>query len=389
MVEEHPTKVCVGCSKRITKAGYAKRQWKSEQPTCRSCAESAAKDEVPQTKTCAQCRESREKDQFPKKEWKRENALCRVCFEFTIISDEQTRQCHECKLDLPRSQYNIHQWEKGADALCHGCREAFAKKCIESFGTAKIQHLKDDTCVCSHSLERCDICMVDYTLSNKFIRKRALLGRDLTDDENEVITAEFMKDAGITINSKMCIMDGQPVCQRSGRKLRCPCNEVTYCSEACQRHHWTIHKMTCKTLTKKKKKSTKKRENGGVEQDSQQPAHGLTEEELEYIRIEAFMAENRGMKHAIEECAWQLGEHPFVIGGGKISYGLTTGEEFMKGDVGKIFREKKRAEWDGTKRFGLGPYVQQKTPFDWIAKAKGRKSIKKEDLGQLMKELWH
>eukprot|EP00985_Skeletonema_marinoi_P005686 scaffold2468_cov133-Skeletonema_marinoi.AAC.8 len=339
MQSSHPTKVCVGCSKSITKLGFAKRQWKSEHPTCRECSEKVH-DDVPPTKTCAQCKESRGKDQYPKKEWKREDALCRVCFEYAIISDELTRQCHDCKLDLPRSQYNIHQWDKGSDALCHGCREALTKKCIESIGTSTVTTQQDDTCLCSHSLERCAICMVDYTLLNKFARKRASLGRDLTDDENEAITAEFMKESGIHINSKICIMDGQSMCPRSGRKLRCPCNEVTYCSEACQRHHWTIHKMTCKALAKKKKKKKKP-----TQATSAQPAHGLTEEELEYIRIEAFMAENKGVKHAIEECAWQLGEHPLVIGGGQIRYG-PNGEEFKKGDVGKIYREEIGVEWD-------------------------------------------
>lgn len=380
---QHPTKVCAGCSKRISKLGYAKRQWKKEQPTCKECSEKANEEVVPLTKTCARCKESRGKDQFPKKEWKREDALCRLCFEYEIISDELTRPCKECKLDLPRSQYNIHQWEKGADALCHGCRETFTKKCIESVGTTEVQHVEDGVCLCSHSLELCNICMVDYTLLNKLARKRAILGRDLTDDEHEVITAEFMRESGIHINSKICIMDGQSMCPRTGRKLRCPCNEVTYCSEICQRHHWTIHKMTCKAHAKKKK--TKKKPKQST--PSARPAHGLTEEELEYIRIEAFMAENNGVEHAIEECAWQLGEHPLVIGGGQIRYG-PNGEEFQKGDVGKIYREEIGAEWDGDIRFGLGPYVQQKTPFDWIAKAKGKKSLKKDNLDELMKELW-
>ena len=59
-----------------------------------------------------------------------------------------------------------------------------------------------------------------------------------------------------------------------------------------------------------------------------------------------------------------------MIGGDKIRYG-PNGKEFMKGDVGEIYRERKGVEWDGDKRFGLGPYVQRKTSFDWIAKARG------------------
>ena len=86
------------------------------------------------------------------------------------------------------------------------------------------------------------------------------------------------------------------MCPRSGRKLRCPCNEVTYCSTVGQRHHWAIHKMTCKAHAEKKKKKTKS--SSKQISSSAQPEHGLTEEELEYIRIEfieAFMAENRGV----------------------------------------------------------------------------------------------
>jgi hypothetical protein len=375
----HPTKTCVGCRKKLSKAGYSKRQWRNDQPRCQECAiestESNAQAPPPTTKTCAQCKESREKDQFPKKQWKREDALCRVCFEMTKISDEISRICKGCRVDKHRNEYNIHQWEKGADALCHECRENLMGECLSSIGTSKIKHVEDGVCLCPHDKEFCDICMVDYTLMNDFARKRAELGRDLTDTENEAVTSDFMKAANIHINSKICIMDGLPVCPRSGRKLRCPCGEVTYCSTACQKHHWTIHKMTCKNHAqkiqgKKMKKITR-------------PSHGLTEEELEYIRIEAFMAENSGLKHAIEECAHQLGEHPLVIGGGSIIYG-PNGEEFQKGDVGKIYREMAGVEWDGSPRFGLGPYVQQKTSFDWIAKAKGGKSIKKDTLEQMM-----
>lgn len=379
--QHQPTKTCEGCKKNLTKDGYSKRQWKIDKPKCRDCAI----DSAPLTKICVQCQESLEKDQFPKKQWKREDSLCRVCFEMTMISDEMTRICMGCKVDHPRNQYNIHQWQKGPDALCHDCRGKLTNECLDSIDnlldsnfTTDKKYVEDDVCLCRHDKEFCDICKVDYTLMNDFARKRAQLGRDLTPAENESITAEYMKNANIQINRKICIMDGLPVCPRSGRKLRCPCGEVTYCSTACQKQHWTIHKITCKVhaekiRAKKLKKNTK-------------VSHGLTEEELEYIRIEAFMAENRGDKHAIEECAHQLGEHPLVIGGGRIIYG-PNGEEFQKGDVAKIYMENAGVEWDGSPRFGLGPYVQQKTPFDWIAKAKGGKSMKKDTLEQMMKEM--
>jgi len=224
---------------------------------------------------------------------------------------------------------------------------------------------------------------MDFTLPNRFARKRAALGRDLTSAEYAEETKAFQNDNNMNINRKICILDGQPMCPRTGRKLRCPCNEVTYCSKDCQKHHWTIHKMTCKVQLEKEKKKKAK------EQKSQaalttRPAHGLTEKQLNNIRIEAFFAENSGVEHAIEECAWQLGEHPLVIGGGSVRMGAN-GEEFEKGDVAKIYRENMGVAWDGSPRFGMGPYVQQKTPFDWIAKARQGKSQREKDIENFLR----
>ena len=81
-----------------------------------------------------------------------------------------------------------------------------------------------------------------------------------------------------------------------------------------------------------------------------------------------------------EECAWQLGEHPLVIGGGSIIYRRNGEEEFVKGDVAKIYREHKGVEWDGSPRFGLQPYEQRKTPEDWIAKALQGKLQRMKDM---------
>ncbi|KAL7525070.1 hypothetical protein ACHAXR_000845, partial [Thalassiosira sp. AJA248-18] len=136
-MEDRPTKTCTQCGETVTKAGYAKRQWKREEPMCRLCAESTetSSSQQHQTKTCVQCNEDREKDQYPKKQWKKEHPVCRVCFELTNISEEHTRACRECKLDLPRNQYNAHQWAKGADALCHSCRALYEEKFFSSIGT--------------------------------------------------------------------------------------------------------------------------------------------------------------------------------------------------------------------------------------------------------------
>jgi hypothetical protein len=236
--------------------------------------------------------------------------------------------------------------------------------------------------------------MMDFRLPNMFALKRAALGRDLSQAEYDKISNEFMGD----INRKVCIMDGLPVCPRTGRKLRCPCNEVTYCSKECQVHHFPIHKMTCKHYAEKQRAKKKAGMKSQAKSSYSPPAaaaaaaaptHGLTEEQLNSIRKEAFFAENSGAEHSIEECAWQLGEHPFVIGGGSIRYTRGGKEEFVKGDVAKIYRERCGAEWDGSPRFGLGPYVQQKPYFDWIAKAREGPSDFDKRLERVMKELKH
>lgn len=265
MSEESHTKICCNkCNKECTKAEYSKKQWKHQQPTCRLCIEAATSEQQVQTKmrACVQCKNFCYKDQLPKKQWKKKNPLCRLCFELTNISEEQTRQCRECKLVKPRTQYDIYQWGKGDEALCGNCREQVGGQILASLGTMKESNeLSDGTVVCSHSLECCDICMMDFTLLNQFARKRTLLGRDLTNDECEDETKAYQVGANIHINRKICIMDGQSwrakgqvvMCPRSGRKLRCPCDEVTYCSKPCQVHHWAIHKMTCKVQAKKEK----------------------------------------------------------------------------------------------------------------------------------------
>lgn len=78
--------------------------------------------------------------------------------------------------------------------------------------------------------------------------------------------------------------------------------------------------------------------------------------------------EGSGRKGTIEEAAWQMGEHPFVIGGGQITLGVN-GETFEKGDVHKIYAEQLGATFDGDPRFGMPPYKQECfPPIDWIAR---------------------
>jgi len=318
------------------------------------------------------------------KQWKdaaKKDPSCRLCNEYTKISQDKSRTCRDCKLKLPRTEYDIFQWSKGCEARCHSCTDTLGQKVLSSIDSIGkdsndvCRERTDGTLVCAHSKEFCDICMVDYTLPNNFARKRTELGRDeLTKEETDGVSKEYMKDSNIRISKKICIMDGHPVCPRSSKKLRCPCDEVTYCSTACQKYHWKIHQMTCKWNAKKKEKKAKAKK-----EKAKPAANNLTEEQKNFARMEAFFAENTGGKHSIAECAWQLGEHPFVIMGGSITIGIN-GEEFLKGDVGKIFRERKGVEWDGSPRFGMGPYVQQKPREDWIAKARQGKSQRMKDI---------
>jgi len=162
--------------------------------------------------------------------------------------------------------------------------------------------LEDGTCVCTkHRLEHCDTCMISFTLPNKFVRKRNQLGRDLTTDETNAIIQEDMKD--VYISRKICILDGMAVCPRSATKMRCPCNEVTYCSKVCQEHHWKIHKMTSTWhAEKQRKKAAKKKVKEEAKRNKEEEkladrAAGLTEAQKNYVP---------GGEHSIEECAWQL-----------------------------------------------------------------------------------
>jgi len=389
--------VCIRCNEKCTKENFSKRQWRRKDPSCLLCSESTTGCKNTTTSAakvaCIQCNKNLDRVNFSKLQLRQMQPLCRFCEEFTKVSDDMSRQCHDCKVILPRIQFDIKQWGRGDMALCHGCRDLLGKKVIDSFDDTKTRHkeLPDGTCVClAHSLECCDICMMDFTLPNQFALKRKALGRDLlTDDETNEIINSTQKD--MRINKKMCIMDGQSMCPRSGRKLRCVCDEVTYCSSVCQQAHWPIHRMTCNSKAKKDKEDKVFKAAAmaaPTPTPAAQSAHGLTEEQLDYIFTEALLSENDGGEHSIEECAWQLGVHPFHIGGGSIRVARdnTNKREFIKGDVAKIWMDKTGMEWDGSPRFGMGPYKQQKTPVDWIAKARQGKSQREKDLEKFLED---
>mmetsp|Transcript_24478 Transcript_24478/g.34158 ORF Transcript_24478/g.34158 Transcript_24478/m.34158 type:complete len:116 (-) Transcript_24478:386-733(-) len=109
-------------------------------------------------------------------------------------------------------------------ALCHSCRDSMGQKILNSIDEDKeTKELPDGTIVCRHSLECCDVCMMDFTLPNQFARKRNELGnqRDLIEEENDQVTKEWQSLNDVHINRKICIMDGHAVCPRSSKKLRC------------------------------------------------------------------------------------------------------------------------------------------------------------------------
>ena len=62
----------------------------------------------------------------------------------------------------------------------------------------------------------------------------------------------------------------------------------------------------------------------------------LTEEQKDFVWKEAFMMEH-SREDTIDEAAWQLGEHPLVIGGGSIILSAG-GETFIKGNVRKYMQ---------------------------------------------------
>ena len=162
-------------------------------------------------KACTQCNKKCTQDQFARKQWKKKNPSCRLCAEFTNICQDKSRQCHQCQLTLPRREFDIYQWRNGSQAWCHSCRDASTRK-VQDF--TRWKELADRTYVCRlHSLVNCNICDLDFTLTNQLARKENALGRDLTNKEsNEVISESPKKDLGnihdmhMIVSRKLCSM---------------------------------------------------------------------------------------------------------------------------------------------------------------------------------------
>ena len=130
---------------------------------------------------------------------------------------------------------------------------------------------------------------------------------------------------------------------------------------------WHAEKQRKKAAKKKVKEEAKRK---SEEEKLADRAASLTEAQRNYVRSEAVFAEKLpGGEHSIEECAWQLREHPLVIGGGSLVMRADGTETFRKGDVAKIYRERLGVEYDGSPRFGLPPYSQRKPYANWIARA--------------------
>jgi hypothetical protein len=164
---------------------------------------------------------------------------CRFCAEFTAIAGENSRQCDQCKVVQPRIQFDIHQWANGDEAFCTKCCQdantELVKLLQSNVALPSITNLPDGTCVCvAHSQETCHICKMEYSFPNKLSREKKVKGLELTEAE----LPDRIDDSAKHINRKICILDGRPGCTRTGWILQCACLKVTYCSAACQKHHW-------------------------------------------------------------------------------------------------------------------------------------------------------
>ena len=92
-------------------------------------------------------------------------------------------------------------------------------------------------CLCSHRLERCDICCVDHSMTNDFNRKSAAVKSGKKD----------IKDRRIEACESGCC---NPSCttpkEEINKYLSCSgCRAVAYCGKDCQRDHWKEHKKPC------------------------------------------------------------------------------------------------------------------------------------------------
>lgn len=253
---------CSTCCTSKGKSEYSKNQWLKGIgiSKCKVCVEESETSEAvssetvndSEIRTCAFCRKQGDKDQFRSKEWKKGAgvSLCRSCSAYTDASPQMERACSSCKIIFPRRAFVINQWIKGdGKSMCQPCfsdgRDLMIQRFAE-FVTRESTHVEtpDGLLFCEHGKERCDVCFLDFILQNNFQRKRNMLGRDLTNAETEEInTAFFGINGGVSM--EICILDNLAVCKRTGRKLRCRCNKVVYCSTDCQKYDWKSHKLTC------------------------------------------------------------------------------------------------------------------------------------------------
>lgn len=200
-----------------------------------------------ETKICFQCKKECSHNQFKKKERSKSNPTCRTCMSYSSVTTKLERPCSKCLIILPRDKFSVHQWINTEESLiCIDCGNQLQRTCLNNVKNSKGDRIKtraDGSLVCSnHDLESCNICMLDFINPNKIILRQKQLGRYVTSDE---LMEMYINDPTNIVDDNLCILDGTPVCARTGKKLRCPCQTVTYCSKVCQRHHWTIHRMGC------------------------------------------------------------------------------------------------------------------------------------------------
>ena len=80
----------------------------------------------------------------------------------------------------------------------------------------------------------------------KFVKKQKEL--------NKQCARRWIRDkSGMEIFLQFCAGCSIAENEQSLKMKQCPCKMVYYCSEACQRNHWPIHKISCSCSTKKKK----------------------------------------------------------------------------------------------------------------------------------------
>mmetsp|Transcript_17040 Transcript_17040/g.28448 ORF Transcript_17040/g.28448 Transcript_17040/m.28448 type:complete len:240 (-) Transcript_17040:115-834(-) len=200
-------------------------------------------------RTCIKCNERQSKNKFKRKQWEKHgenDSTCRTCEAYNQTSKEMTRDCARCGIAFGFRDYMIGQWERGeGKSECPTCSAALTNKIVEDCLSNKapgVDVAADGTTRCSaHGNECCDICCMDFSFTNKVVLREQELGRKLADGEHMALAQK-----NLALNHDICVLDHMTVCPRTGKRLRCKCKNVAYCSKECQDFHWPLHKFECR-----------------------------------------------------------------------------------------------------------------------------------------------